>query len=106
MLQLILGGRVAVTGVGGDGSAYNARGSRVDWLAVPGAADAGGYRTLIADFSGPEFVFFVWGTVLFVGLDMSSLECCDKNLFFVREKEGSCQPTLHELQKRARARAR
>ena len=54
MLQLILGGRVAVTGVGGDGSAYNARGSRVDWLAVPGAADAGGYRTLIADFSGPE----------------------------------------------------
>ena len=40
MLQLILGGRVAVTGVGGDGSAYNARGSRVDRLAMPGAVDA------------------------------------------------------------------
>ena len=59
MLQLILGGRVAVTGVGGDGSAYNARGSRVDRLAMPGAADAGGCRTLIADFAGPEF----FGTV-------------------------------------------
>jgi hypothetical protein len=45
LLQLILGGRVAVTGVGGDGSAYNARGSRVDRLAMPGAADAGGCRT-------------------------------------------------------------
>jgi hypothetical protein len=47
LLQLILGGRVAVTGVGGDGSAYNARGSRVDRLAMPGAVDASLMRVVV-----------------------------------------------------------